>query len=223
MEPDLSKKKAVRTNLVSLQTDSSSTSLPALPKHQSKASVTRICALLGRISSDTCFMDAGVVRDLHYVELPQLYRLAHRVEAGDAGVLVGVPPQEDLHVREVMVAKVHGLDCSVERGCGRGLCLRNRGREGGERSRRRGELREVRVWCHHGWLQGEIHYCCISLLHLNVLLGRWCVTVGGKKKSWLQQGASAASQPPLHALQLLPPSLNAVGCWTRGEIHQQTS
>lgn len=73
MEPDLSKKKAVRTNLVSLQTDSSSTSLPALPKHQSKASVTRICALLGRISSDTCFMDAGVVRDLHYVELPQLY------------------------------------------------------------------------------------------------------------------------------------------------------
>lgn len=189
MEPDLSKKQAVRRNSVSLQTDASSTSLPALPTPQSKASVTCICALLGRISSVTCFMDAGVVRDLHDVELPQLYRLADRVEAGDAGVLVGVPPQEDLHVREVMVAKVHGLDCSVERGCGRGLCLRNRGREGGERSRRRGELREVRVWCHHGWLQGEIHYCCISLLHLNVLFGHRCVTVGEKKRTGFSKEA----------------------------------
>lgn len=61
-------------------------------------------------------MDTGVVRDLHDVELPQLHGLAHGVEAGDAGVLVGVAPQEDLHVREVVVTKVHGLDGLMDRG-----------------------------------------------------------------------------------------------------------
>lgn len=210
--PGLFRKDTARSSSVSLQTGASSTPLFPLPTvSQSKGSVTK--ALLKRTSHVTCFMDARVVRDLHYVELPQLHRLAHGVESGYAGVLIGVPPQKDLHVWEVMVAEVHRLDGLMERGWAWGLCLHGGGGDSRDRSRRCCELRDVKNWWHYSWLQGEIHFCCSSLLHLDVLSGHWCVTV--KKTSWLQQGHSTeqrpkppASSPPL---QPTPPSLNALG------------